>query len=263
MSVTLKKRSGGLGVDNPVVPAKNIKTDYNLNVEKALWKKLEAAQRVRHLEYEATGGGMVGVADAATFELLKEAAFKFYSNYPYGQAEIKKTADKNRKHVVQVIFQVQTQDEESYTLNMYTTTSKMLVNGKNVQVFLERDLAENYHIVQNVEFGGKALNLKMFNELLIGQLNSLLSGSTAVDSDTTSANLKQIKSSDNKDDIQCLKCNKPCRKRNTFCTEGSHWIHYHCEKLSSEEIKKLLITVVKQAQRVVICVRYVSRSNNK
>ena len=146
MSVTLKKRTGGIGVDNPVVPAKIMKTDYNLNVEKALWKKLEAAQRVRHLEYEATGGGLVGVADAATFELLKEAALKFYSNYTHGQAEIKKTADKKGKHVVQFIFQVQSQDEESYTLNMYTTTSKMLVNGKNVQLFMEQDLPEIHRI---------------------------------------------------------------------------------------------------------------------
>ena len=167
MSVTLKKRTGGIGVDNPVVPAKIMKTDYNLNVEKALWKKLEAAQRVRHLEYESTGEGLVGVADAATFELLKEAAFKFYSNYPHGQAEIKKTTDKKGKHVVQFIFQVQTQDEESYTLNMYTTSSKMLVNGKNVQVFMEQDLPEIHRIVQNVRSGGKALNLKVLNELLI------------------------------------------------------------------------------------------------
>ena len=67
---------------------------------------------------------MVGVADAATFELLKEAALKFYSNYPHGQPEIKKTADKKGKHVVHFIFQVQTQDEESYTLNMYEGVSK-------------------------------------------------------------------------------------------------------------------------------------------
>ena len=45
MSVTLKKRTGGILVDNPVVPAKIMKTDYNLNVEKAFWKKLEAAKR--------------------------------------------------------------------------------------------------------------------------------------------------------------------------------------------------------------------------
>ena len=154
---------------------------------------------------------MVGVADAATFELLKEAALKFYSNYPHGQAEIKKTADKKGKHVVQFIFQVQTQDEESYTLNMYTTSSKMFVNGKNVQVFMEQDLPEIHRIVQNVRSGGKALNLKVLNELLIEQLNKLLSGSTAVHSDMTDANPKQIKSSGSECDIQCLKCNKPCR----------------------------------------------------
>ena len=142
-----------------------------------------------------------------------------------------------RKACGSVYISVQTQDEESYTLNMYTTTSKMLVNGKNVQVFMEQDLPEIHCIVQNVKSGGKALNLKVLNELLIEQLNKLLSGSTAVDSDTTDANPKQVKSSGKEGDIQCLKCDRPCRKKATFCTEMSHWIHYYCERLSSEEIK--------------------------
>ena len=40
MSVTLKKCTGKIGVDNPVVLAKIMKIDYNLNVEKAKSLKL-------------------------------------------------------------------------------------------------------------------------------------------------------------------------------------------------------------------------------
>ena len=237
MSIALKKRRGESGVNNPNIPAKVMKTDYNLNLEKALWKKLEAAHRVRQLEYESTGGGMVGVADAATFELLKEAALKFYSNYPCGKAEIKKTTDKKGKNVVQFVIQVQTHNNESYTLNLYTTTSKMLLNGRDTQVFVEHDLPEIHHIAQNVKFGGQALNLKALNELFIEQLNKLLAGSTAVHSESTITNMKQIKNLEKEEDIQCLKCNRPCRKKASFCTSGEHWIHYNCEKLSPEEIQ--------------------------
>ena len=113
----------------------------------------------------------------------------------------------------------------------------MHVNGKNVQVFMEQDLPEIHRVVENVKSGGKALNLKVLNEFLIEQLNKLLSGFTAVDSDTSDANLKKIKRSGNEGDTQCLKCDRPCRKKAIFCTEGSHWIHYYCERLSSEEIK--------------------------
>ena len=180
---------------------------------------------------------MVGVADAATFELLKEAALEFYSNYPCGKAEIKKTTDKKGKNVVQFVIQVQTHNNESYTLNLYTTTSKMLLNGRDTQVFVEHDLPEIHHIVQNVKFGGQALNLKALNELFIEQLNKLLAGSTAVHSESTITNMKQIKNSEKEEDIQCLKCNRPCRKKASFCTNGEHWIHYNCEKLSPEEIQ--------------------------
>ena len=48
--------------------------DYQLNLEKVLEKKLIAAKRVKSLNYEYTGGGIVAEADVATYELLKTAA---------------------------------------------------------------------------------------------------------------------------------------------------------------------------------------------
>jgi hypothetical protein len=52
--------------------------DYQLNLEKALEKKLIA---VKSLNYEYTGGGIVAEADVATYELLKTAAVYFYQHY--------------------------------------------------------------------------------------------------------------------------------------------------------------------------------------
>jgi hypothetical protein len=64
--------------------------DYQLNLEKVLEKKLIAAKRVKSLNYEYTGGGIVAEADVATSELLKTAVVYFYQHYleKDGRAEI-------------------------------------------------------------------------------------------------------------------------------------------------------------------------------
>lgn len=33
-----------------------------------------------------------------------------------------------------------------------------------------------------------------------------------------------------------MKCQRPCRSESAYCDVGNHWIHYNCEKLSSNEI---------------------------
>ena len=41
---------------------------------------------------------------------------------------------------------------------------------------------------------------------------------------------------DRKHKLLALKCHRPCRSKSTYCDVGNHWIHYNCEKLSSNEI---------------------------
>jgi hypothetical protein len=40
-----------------------------------------AAKRVKNIKYNYTGCGVVGTADAATFELIKLATLQLYSRY--------------------------------------------------------------------------------------------------------------------------------------------------------------------------------------
>jgi hypothetical protein len=49
---------------------------YELNITKALHKKLEATKRAPNMQCELTGGGIVLTADTATFELIRTAAVK-------------------------------------------------------------------------------------------------------------------------------------------------------------------------------------------
>jgi hypothetical protein len=52
--------------------------NYNLNITRALQKKLEATKRNQHVEYRCTSGGMVITADTATFELIRIASIHYY-----------------------------------------------------------------------------------------------------------------------------------------------------------------------------------------
>ena len=125
--------------------------DYQLNLEKALEKKLIAAKRVKSLNYEYTGGGIVAEADIATYELLKIAAVYFYQHYleKDGKAEITNVTDKTRKNIIQVTIRVSDRQNQlgGYTINFYHTTSKMLVNGENVSKFIDEDLSSIQKII--------------------------------------------------------------------------------------------------------------------
>ena len=51
----------------------NREKQFSLNIEKALEKKILATKREEQFEYNQTGGGIVGNADAITYELVKNA----------------------------------------------------------------------------------------------------------------------------------------------------------------------------------------------
>ena len=104
--------------------------NYTLNSTKALYKKLEATKRNLNVEYKYTNGGIVLTADAVTFELLRLATLNYFEKLPeiIGQANIRKITDKSQATVVQYIIKVIV-NNASYTINIYNTTSRLLVNG--------------------------------------------------------------------------------------------------------------------------------------
>ena len=230
------------------IPLKMSKTDYQLNLEKSLLKKLEAAQRNKHLSYKRTHGGIVGIADTATYELLKAAALKLYTNYPTGKgnANYTRTTDKTGNNEVQITVRVELCNSDSYTVNFYNTTCKMLINGKNVNQFLFNDLESIHKIVSTCKFNGKEVNLKKLNEMFTTQLNQILetlNSKTETDLKTKNDSALQVKtdlkSVDDGDSIRCIGCKKNCRKNAVYCTTGSHWVHYRCEKLNDKQIKEI------------------------
>ena len=43
----------------------------------------------------------------------------------------------------------------------------------------------------------------------------------------------------NTEKANCIECSRNVKRKSTFCTVGAHWIHYHCEKLTSKEIQEI------------------------
>ena len=185
----------------------NISKEYKLNINKALKKKLEATQRDRSVSYNHTMGGIVITADAATFELFMSAALSYYKtlNDDVTNIEIQEITDKTRKVVVQYTFRVELPSHQKYTVNLYTTTSKLLVNGKDCEVFIQNEIPNKQTIIVNEVTTIPNFDVNLLNRQLQEQLKHLINGNKV-----------------NNDNIQCPKCTKFCRSRSTYCTSGNH-----------------------------------------
>ena len=220
------------GVDQNSQHISHIK-DYVLNIEKNLAKKLMATQRKDNILYEFKDGGVVITSDAVTFELIKRATDQYYTNFPphFGTANIQKSADSTKNNVVQNTIRVKDKGL-CYTVNLYNTTSRLLVNGKNVELFLNRDVRQIHDIIQKVTSAEPNFNIDKLNQSLALQLETLLTNNGTVnhenrDCEETGTTIYGI---------QCIKCKRNCKNRSTYCSTGKHWVHYRCEKLPEEAI---------------------------
>jgi hypothetical protein len=81
---------------------------YNLNITRALQKKLEATKRNQHVEYKYTSGGMVVTADTATFELISIASIHYFESTQWNTdvIHIRKYTDKSNSTVVQYTIKI-------------------------------------------------------------------------------------------------------------------------------------------------------------
>lgn len=196
--------------------------NYNLNITRALQKKLEATKRNQHVEYRYTSRDVV-TADTATFELIRIASIHYFESTQGNKdvIHIRKYTDKSNSTVVQYTIKIK-QPESGYTVNIYTTTSRFLVNGKGWQQFIDKDIPLIHGIISNCNAG---ISLDELNQQLADQLEDLLNRGQ-----NSSQTELQNPTSPETQNISCLKCNKKCRTRSTYCATGKHWIHYRCQK---------------------------------
>jgi hypothetical protein len=208
--------------------------NYSLNIEKSLKKKLECTKR-SEIQYTATGGGITVELDAVSFELFTSAV-ELYCRNPNAIKlfDFNKVIAKDKGgRKVQYTFQIFDAPSLSYTINAYITKCSLLINGKNISKFLERDIEYIHEIMCNTTITGEKINTELLNSALCKTLEEAIKSlkTRKLKVESSNNNLTKI----NKDE-KCHKCNRNCKTRAVLCQKG-HWIHYACDKLSEIEIE--------------------------
>ena len=135
-----------------------------------------AATRAKNLKYNYTDGGVVGRADAATFELIKHATLQLYSQYPSGKgsAHITFITNNSKQFHVQHTIRVSEKNDRGYTINLYHTTTKMLVNGRNIEKCMQDDLRDIQIIIEKALNNNNNPDIGNLNDMFIEQLGQIL-----------------------------------------------------------------------------------------
>ena len=111
-----------------------------------------------NLSFKYTGGGLTGCADAVSFELLKNAIIHYYQHIiQNGDIKVKIDNDTDKKGlVVSMIIRVSVNNISAYAISIYYTKCSFLVNGKNVNKFIEEDLPNITSVAINVILNGSS-----------------------------------------------------------------------------------------------------------
>ena len=164
---------------NDNVTHMNSTKGYTLNIDRALRNKINACRQVR-VDYNITGGGITGEMDTASFELFRAAYTTFYSRLPpeQGSCEINMSEDKNRKAGDQQTYKVRCEvghdQSQGYTINLYTTCNRILINGKKIDLFMDKHLPAIHELMIKPIYAGTVTGVRGLNDILRSQMQSLL-----------------------------------------------------------------------------------------
>ena len=246
------------------------KRNYKLNINKAIRNKIEKCENIS-AEYEVTSGGITGAMDTATFELFRSACTAFFKHLPTtdGRCIQNKSVDKHGQATVQQTYFLKRQinwADIGYTLNLYPTNNKMLLNGKDVDWFMDSHLPQIHSImVQSVQDEGLG-SVSNYNHILATQMQKILDERQALGRQMSSRSVNdkqyipdpesklhcasQVKVTDsppqnkvtqqnNGPNQVCPKCKRAVQSRAALCELGNHWIHYFCDRLTQDEVDRL------------------------
>ena len=111
-------------------------SDYQLDRDKAMLKKIIASDRT-DIKYEVTGGGHRISLNAGLYEAVKLALPDFYEKHPDYSANIPRLHVEDSGCVVDLTMTIhnRTSSRKVFTINLYNTTSRILVNGQSPNIF--------------------------------------------------------------------------------------------------------------------------------
>ena len=150
------RSSRQISIDNTSMSQDNTaqttaRKNYTLNKTKTLKTKIEKCEKV-FVDFNVTGGGITGKMVMATFELFRSACAELFNDLPptLGRCVNHKTFDKYQKALVQQTYFVKRDVngvEVGFTLNLYPTNNKRLLNGKDVDQFMYKHLPKIHQIM--------------------------------------------------------------------------------------------------------------------
>ena len=184
---------------------------FQLHKDRALQKKMTACNRDNPLTVEVKNGGIRIYLQTGAYELIRQELSTYYSPAAHPTRQISFFEDRDASGV-QISQRIKISGE--YTINLYHTTSSMLVNGKREIDFLNKDLP---------------LILENTSEEQMREVNS----------DFQDALTKLSMDNDKNSNPKCKKCKKDCKSNCVLCDVCRHWGHYYCERLSQNEVAEL------------------------
>ena len=221
---TTKQSSSSQAKDaNASMP--NVRPGYTLSRPKAVAKKVKASEREFTLTCEYKTGNIVLTMQAGSYEILRHAIDHLYGNHPDRAitCTTKSTIDESDEHLETAKhYMVSGNGEKLFTINLYHTRCRILVNGKHELDFINFEFPLLMQIVDYLQqrYGMNAITVNnLIKQVLVGIK-------------------KQNEESDSDTEAKCIKCNKNVKTRAVYCT-GKHWVHYNCDRLSDTDIKLL------------------------
>ena len=145
---------------------------YSLNEKENMKKKLKSTEK-EPLEIIESNGGTKLVLNTGTYELLKFASKKYFSDNSLNYKYLCKPANDKKSNEVELCYKVADEKNHLYTFNMYHTTSSCLINGRNVSHFFDTDLP-NILQIMNTDIQSHNKSISELNEYMKQQILSYL-----------------------------------------------------------------------------------------
>ncbi|KAH3734236.1 hypothetical protein DPMN_040675 [Dreissena polymorpha] len=140
--------------------------NYSLNENVKKEKKLTSTEK-QPLEIIETNGGTKLVLNTGTYELLKFASKKYFSDNSLNYKYLCKPANDRKSNKVELSYKVADEKNHLYTFNLYHTTSSCLINGRNVAHFFYTDLPNILQIMKtDIQSNNKSINEYMKQQIL-------------------------------------------------------------------------------------------------
>ena len=220
-------------------------TSYSLNTTKAINKKIRASERDGVLLTEYKVGNLVFTLQAGYYEMFKTAVHQLYNNHPDPTISCEKesTVDKNKLEV-SFLYKVHKNNGKLYTINMYNTKCKILVNGKDELAFINDHLPLIQSMISNLD--------EQYGKDMSSILNTMIKD--------TLVKINESENTSTVPDNKCPICKQNVRSRAVQCQICGKWIHYKCERLTDK-----IVQIIETPNNVYIfrCKQCTDYSQNK